>query len=460
MAGARPERGEPAPQRASDGHAVTARRRRVLFISADPIGHEMAGLGIRYWELARTLAAHADVTIAHGGTDRLDGDVRTILFDPHRPAALHPAIDDADVVVTHPQWPLVTRWLRRARARIVFDLYDPETLETLELLGGQPLPVRRQMTATTVDRLHDALRTGHHFMCASETQRDLWLGAMLALRLIDPATYDRDPGMRSIIDLVPFGVPELAPAPSAGPGPRERVPALGEDDEIVLWGGGVWRWLDAETAIRAVVDLARRRPSVRLVFMGASSRHPAARQSVEAARALARELGAFGSLVHFYDGWVPYAERAAWLLQADCALSCHRDHLETRFAFRTRTLDCFWGGLPVVCTEGDDLAEYVAREGLGAACPPADPQAVGVAVEQVLERGRDAYATALRAAASAHTWPNVARPLLRWVDGEPAPERPGDAPGIVRLPLAQRAREGAYRLGGRRLLARRARRRG
>jgi glycosyltransferase involved in cell wall biosynthesis len=431
----------------------------VLLISADPIGREMAGLGIRYWELARTIAPHADVTIAHGGTERIEGDVRTVAFEPHRPIALRAEIDNADVIVTHPQWPLVTRWLRRARARIVFDLYDPETLETLELLSGQAPSLRRQMTATTVDRLHDALRTGHHFICASETQRDLWLGSMLSLRLLDPSTYDRDPSLRSVIDLVPFGVAEEPPVPSAGAGPREQIRALGENDEIVLWSGGIWRWLDAETAIRAVVQLAERRPSVRLVFMGAGSRNPAAAQSTEAARALAEQLGAIGSLVHFHDAWVPYAERGSWLLQADCAVSCHREHLETRFAFRTRLLDCFWAALPVVCTEGDDLADYVTREHLGTACPPEDVQAVATAIEQVLERGRRAYAPALQAAATAYSWQNVARPLLSWIESTAAPQRPGDAPGVLRRPIAQRVRERAYLLGGHRVLARRARRR-
>jgi glycosyltransferase involved in cell wall biosynthesis len=454
-----PDRGGRATQQRSEADEPFAHRPRVLLISADPVGREMAGLGIRYWELARTIGSRAHVTIAHGGTERLEGDVRSIPFQPHRPAELRAAIEQADVVVTHPQWPLVTRWLRGSKAQIVFDLYDPETLETLELLSGQALPLRRQMTATTLDRLHDALRTGHRFMCASEKQRDLWLGAMLALRLIDPATYDRDPSLRSVIDLVPFGVPEVRPDPSGCGGPREAIAALGTDDEIVLWNGGIWRWLDAETAIRAIVALAERRPSVRLVFMGGGSQHPAAKQSAGAARALAAELGALNSIVHFHDGWVPYAERAGWLLQADCGLSSHRDHLETRFAFRTRALDCFWAGLPVVCTEGDDLADYVSREGLGDTCPPGDAGAVAIAVEQVLERGREAYAEPLARAASRFAWQNVARPLLRWIE-EPTAARLGDAPGALKLPLEQRLREGVYQLGGRQLLAERARRRG
>ena len=90
------------------------------------------------------------------------------------------------------------------------------------------------MTATTLDRLHAALRTGHNFICASESQRDLWLGAMLALRLIGPQLYDGDPSMRETIDLVPFGAPSEPPRAVAGAGPRETIAALDADSELVL----------------------------------------------------------------------------------------------------------------------------------------------------------------------------------------------------------------------------------
>jgi glycosyltransferase involved in cell wall biosynthesis len=438
----------------------------VLFICADPVGERMAGLGIRCWELARALTDHASVTVAHGGAEQRDGSdgdgdgVRTIAFRPHAPEPLRGAIAAADTVVAHPQWPLVDRWLRRSSARVVIDLYCPETLETLELLadeaGGRASLSRRQHTATTLDRLHAALRTGHHFMCASETQRDLWLGAMLALRLIGPDAYDRDPSLRETIDLVPFGVPAEPPREGGGRGPREAIPALGADSEIVLWNGGIWRWLDAETAIRAVAALAEHRPNVRLVFMGGAADHPAAKASTEAAKRLAGELGVLDTVVHFHERWTPYAERGAWLTQAACVISAHEDHLETRFAYRTRLLDCFWAGVPAVCTSGDDLAERIARDSLGGLAPPGDAPALSTALERVLELGRNFYAPALRAAAQAQTWQRVSEPLARWVtDPAPPPARPGEAPGALRPPLAQRAREAAYLAGGRALLARR-----
>lgn len=451
-----------------DGAPPDVPRPDVLFICADPVGERMAGLGIRCWELARALARalgdSARVTVAHGGSEEGERQgVQLVAFRPHAPAALRAPIARADAVVAHPQWPLVDRWLARSRARVVVDLYCPETLETLELLG-QPRGrrgrlIRTQHTATTLDRLHAALRTGHNFICASDTQRDLWLGAMLALRLIDPERYDRDPSLRQTIDLVPFGVPDQPPTPScAGGGAREAIPALGPDDEVVLWNGGIWRWLDALTAIRAVGALSERRPGVRLVFMGGAidaSEHAAAAASTAAARALAQQLGLLGSIVHFHDHWVAYEQRAAWLAQAACLLSCHVDHLETRFAYRTRLLDGLWAGVPIVCTSGDDLAERVQREQLGAVAVPGDWEGLSVGLEGVLEKGRDAYAARLRVAAKGQTWSRVSEPLARWI-AQPAPsQRLGEARGAVSPPLAQRLREATYLAGGRALLARR-----
>jgi glycosyltransferase involved in cell wall biosynthesis len=428
----------------------------VLLICADPVGTEMAGLGIRCWELARTLSAHASVSVAHGGSEEGESEgIRAIPFRPHAPHPLRALIEQADVVIAHPQWPLVDRWLKRSTARVVIDLYCPETLETLELAADRPRLQRRQLTATTLDRLHAALRTGAHFICASESQRDLWLGAMLALRLIGPELYDQDASLRETIDLVPFGAPREPPVRVAGVGPRETIAGVDADSELVLWNGGIWRWLDAPTAIRAVAELSARRPRLRLVFMGGAPDHPAAVQSTREARALAGQLGLLGSVVFFHDSWVPYAERGTWLLQADCAISAHAEHLETRFAYRTRLLDCFWAGVPVVCTSGDDLAEYVVREQLGAVAPPQDVHALARALGQVLDNGRGSYSQRLAVAAEQQSWQRMAAPLVRWLGAPRRSARPGDSPGALHAPPAQRMREVAYLAGGRVLLNRR-----
>ncbi len=453
MASAPPERAAATADRATGG--TSPARPRVLFISADAVGEHMAGLGIRNWELGQVLREYADVTIAHGGTQsKRERGLQTVPYRPHAPHNLRSLIADADTVVAHPQWPLVTRWLRRSSARVIFDLYDPETLETLELLAGRPAAARRLLTAATLDRLHDALRTGHHFMCAAENQRDLWLGAMMALRMIATDMYDRDPSLRSAIDVVPFGLPDRPPAAVEGRGPRERLPELQPDDELMLWNGGIWRWLDAPTAVQAAAELARRRPGVRLLFMGSDSDHPAAAESVREAREVASALGVLGSTVIFNDGWIPYGERSQWLAQASCALSCARDHLETRFAFRTRLLDCLWAGLPIVCTTGDDLAVRVDRDDLGAVAAPGDVRGLTDGLERVLRRGRADYKEQLADAAAEYTWPRVSEPLVRWVLDQNAPVRLSECASPLAPPTIQRAREFAYLAAARPILAR------
>ena len=325
-----------------------------LILSPEPLGAEMAGMAIRATELARAIGGEA--VYAH----------------PHAPGDLGDRAAAAGVVVAQPAWPLAARALRRSGARLVYDLYDPEPLEALQFLAGRRDGVRRTVTAMSLDRMVNALHDGHAFLCASERQRDLWTGTLLAERLITPAVHDADPSLGGLLAVVPFGVSDTPPTP--GPGPRERF-GLAGDDELVLWNGGLWDWLDAESVIRAVAQLSPERPRLRLVFMGASGAAQA-RDAEERAQALARELGLLGRVVRFNDGWVPYEERGAWLLQADCAVAAHRDHLETRFSHRTRLLDCLWAGLPIVCTRGDELAERIARDGLGEAVPPSDPAAL------------------------------------------------------------------------------------
>jgi glycosyltransferase involved in cell wall biosynthesis len=410
---------------------------RVLVVTQDPLGAEMGGNAIRAAELAGVLTWHADVTL--------------VSLDPADPRALRPRIREADFVVTTPQSAAVSGWLRRARARIVYDLYDPHVLE---LLDSTPDSRRGGMSRTiALDQLLEALHGGHHFLCATERQRDLWIGAMLAARLITAAVYRRDPTLRSLIDVVPFGVPERPPARHAGEGPRERFEAIGADDEVVLWNGGIWSWLDPETAIRAVARLAERRPGVRLVFMGRPPTQPEMARAAAAARALAEREGLLDEVVFFNDHWVPYRERDAWLLDANCVLSTHGDHLETRFSFRTRLLDCFWAGVPMVCTAGDELGSRVARDDLGVSVPPGDVEAVADGLERVLERGRAAFAPQLARVASEFAWPSVAAPLVRYVTAPSTGPRLGHHAGARAVDPARRARSAAIRLG-RRILSR------
>lgn len=399
-------------------------RRRLLVIASGEVGARMAGNAIRSYELARALRAHADVTLAGiSSNSDPDFDLPFVAYTREDLRPLRRAISDSEAVLGQPQWPLPATWLRRSGARLITDLYDPEPFEVAEFTAGRDTLVRRLALTLTLDRVIGALRASHHAICASEKQRDLWIGAMLAERLIGVDRYQRDSSLRESIDVVPFGLPD-EPARPAGPGPRTQFPQIGPDDEIVLWNGGIWSWLDAPTAIHAADLLRQKRPGVRLVFMGGGD-HSAGREAGRMARQLAADLGLLDTTVFFNEEWVPYDERSTWLLEAECAVSSQTDHLETRFAFRTRILDCFWARLPVVCTEGDDLAARVERDDLGAAVPQGEPSALAAALDHVLERGRAAYEPQLSAVAAEYRWARVVEPIARWLAAPVLPPRIG-----------------------------------
>ena len=414
-------------------------RPRVLVICADQLGSSLAGVAVRAYELSRVLMEHADVTLAGVATDTPPpSDVPTVTYALRDPRALRPHIERADAIFAQQQWPVIARWMRRSRARLVYDLVTPEPFELIEGLADRPF-TRRVLVTLALDRILAALHDGHHFVCGGQKQRDLWIGALMAERLITPSLYDRDPSLTSVIATVPFGTPAEPPR-AIGRGPEDRFPQIGPEDEVAVWSGGIWGWLDAPAAIRAAGMVAERRPRLKLVFMAASQASQAQAPEREAKR-VAAELGLLDRVVFFNDAWVPYEQRADWLLRASCALSAHQEHLETRFAFRTRVLDCFWARLPIVASGGDELAGRVERDDLGATAPPGDVRALAAALERVLERGRDAFAPQLARAAAEHEWSRVAEPLVRYVT-EPGPPPPRAQ--VPRRPL-HRARDEGFR---------------
>ena len=415
----------------------------VLLVAMGPVGGEMAGPGIRSYELARALSGHADVTVAALGPAGAPVlDVPVVHYELRDPRALRDPIAAAEVIIAQPQWPMTAHLMRRSGARLIFDLYDPEPFEVVQALRWRAPTLRSLVSLLTLDRIIEALFSGHHFICASAKQRDLWIGMMVALRLLGPRTYDRDASLSAIIAEVPFGLPSEPPVlRNGGTRLRDRFAgAILPTDEVVLWNGGIWSWLDAPTAVRAVALLRERRPRAKLVFMGASEARQAQEAAAEARR-VATELELLNSGVFFNDAWVPYGDRAGWLLDADCAVSTQIEHLETRFAFRTRLLDCFWTGLPVVCTRGDELSERIERDGLGAAVPERDPVALAAALEAVLERGRASYADAIARAATDYAWSRVSEPLIRFIAEGPLPPRLGDG---VHRPTLLSARSAAF----------------
>jgi glycosyltransferase involved in cell wall biosynthesis len=349
----------------------------VVVATPDVVGKRMAGPGIRAWHLAEELAKHFPTTlIAHK-----DSDSEKAL--KWKSSEAKQTLRDASVLIGQP-----ARGFRRVRPdqRIVFDLFDPVLLELREMYGLHPSLRQRLHFVAEQMRLRRALNEGDLIVCATRMQRELYAEARD--RLIE----------------VPFGAERIL---------GQRPTANGQRQNIIIWGGGTWEWLDPKTAVEAVVRANRNGVPCHLLFLGRSRPN----------RALVdrRREGRFDMLiasgtpyVEANDDWVPYAERLSWLQRSKIAMMLHRSTAEARYSIRTRLFDAIAAATPVIATEEGFAAELVAQHGLGLVVPPSDAAAVAQAIERLL---RDDVFHAqcvsnLERIRPQFAWPVVVRPLV------------------------------------------------
>lgn len=360
----------------------------LLVVAPDVVGPKMAGPGMRYVSIAKALAGHMSVTLALGveGSEAIDLRSDHVTVSTYKTRAeLELLVAASDVVFCQFFDTNVARIAVNRGVRLVFDLYNALPVETVgsEVISGfTEMPDKDREFRELISYFRFCSVAGSYFVASNERQRDFWLGFIMASGGLLPSTL-RQRALGDLIGLAPFGMEDHEPTQHRH-GLRGRE-GIADDDIVAIWAGGIWDWFDAETPIRAIARLAAEDARYKLVFYGTV--HPNAAigrpKSVERAMAVAEELGVLGSSVIFLDEWVPAAERADYLLDADMAVSAHQDSLETRYAFRTRILDHFWAELPSVVSRGDWFAEYIDREGLGIVTPVGDIEAMTDAMRSI-----------------------------------------------------------------------------
>ncbi|GIT81021.1 hypothetical protein LLS1_26900 [Leifsonia sp. LS1] len=403
----------------------TADAPRLLVVAPDVVGRRMAGPGLRYVAIARALAPHMPVTLAVGveGSSHLELDLPGVAVAPYRSRQeLELLVAGHDAVFAQLFDTNVARAATRRNVRLIFDLYNALPVETVgsEVISGfRDLPSKDREFTELLKYFRFVSQAGTYFVASNERQRDYWMGYIMASGGLIPSTF-ADHALNDIIGLVPFGTEESDPVQRSH-GLRGSH-GISDDDFVVLWAGGIWDWFDAETPIRAIAELAEADPRYKLVFYGTV--HPNSvigrPPSVERAMAVAEQIGALGRSVIFLDEWVPADERADYLLDADIAISAHRDSLETHYAFRTRILDHFWAALPSVVSAGDWFADYIGRESLGTVTPIGDVEATKEAIRAYATD--DAFRTAtverVRAIRDEWRWSRTTAPLRTTLLGD------------------------------------------
>lgn len=388
---------------------------KLLVISHDVVGSKMAGPGIRYYHLANALSQHISTTFAvpFGSTITNEGvDFSVSLYDHRNLGSLTELLKShticflpSDIADNIPQ-------TLHNELFFIIDGYDPLLMEWLSFNSHQPVKLITNGWIVLRSKLAFQHRLGDFFVCASERQRDWWLGLLEANGRINPATFAQDPSLRKLIDVVPYGVrSDLLPPPK--PIVKGIWKGIDPTDHLLLWGGGLWTWLDPLTAIQAVAKIYESRQDVKLIFPGA--KHPNADLSelkthLPAAQRLAAQLGILDKAV-FFGEWLPYSDWPHLLQECSIALSIHFDTVETRLAFRSRVLEYIWAGIPIISTQGDATSELIAKYSLGHIVDYEDVDGIALAIKHILEK-KDNLSADFEGARQALAWERSAAPLI------------------------------------------------
>jgi len=385
---------------------------RIALLSSEPIRPLMAGIGIRYLELARRLPACGFEVVLVSPAEPDDSstlglDARRVAVRRFERGRLREILGDCQAGVAQGQ--LANDLLLEMPALpVAIDLYDPWLVENLtyaETLGYGPF---RNDHATWVLQMS----RGDFFLCSSEEQRTFYLGFLAALGRVNPERLAADPDLETLIAPVPFGVPDELP---------EHRPVLPprEPGEARLLFGGLYDWYDPWTLLDAL-EIADR-PEWRLFFIRNPNPESTPQRLMAEVEARCRRLGWLGSggsgkhRVRILD-WVPAGRRYDLLRDVDLVVAPHRPSLETRLSLRTRFLDAMAAGCPVVTSAGGAMSRMLREHGAGWVVPPGDARALAAALAEAVDNpaAREARRAGAQELLADFRWDRALAPLVRF----------------------------------------------
>lgn len=369
--------------------------KRILILCRDAFGERMSSPGIRARHMAEVLARElpdARVTLGLPNKSRVPDDPARAYNVAYYTRTTYPRLLLANDIIIAGDFPIAAMAAFPFRT-FVLDYYTIYFIEWLDLSHEMRFRSERKRNVwigRNRRRIGAQLIQADFMLVANDRQKDYYIGAMIALGLIDPLVYDFDPGMHNLIEPAPHGIrPDPLPEPGE-PAIRNVFPGVTDTDKVIIWNGGIVHWYDPVTLLQALAKIRQHRDDVKVVFVGGPypglgtvGLGPRYNEAVAAAK----ELGLYNTHAFFELGWAPYERMKQYMVESDLAVCTYFNNLETHFSFRTRFVDVFWAELPLICTEGDVLADMVRDQALGIVVPERDPGAVASAIERLLDDG-------------------------------------------------------------------------
>ncbi len=393
------------------------RKSKIAVFASEPVTGRIGGLGIRQLEIARVLARFFDVRLLtpYEITDHKETfPIKKISYE--YPNTLETHVRWADSIYAH--HPSVASYAKKYKTSVAVDLLVHEYFESLEREPLEKMERREKSVhfSNSVLNLSRQLAMGDFFACPSERSRDYYLGALTLMGKLDPEVYLNDPEFKSIVDVVPFGMP------SGNPKKGKRffrgiLPGVKENDFIILWGGTLANWYDVETPLRAMKRISQLHPEIKLIFTGfANPMQTKPTETYINSEKLAKKLKLLDKSVFFHKEWIPYESRQYYLTECDAGIVTFSDHIENRFSQRIRLLDYIWAGLPVLTNPGNVLGDWIQEDELGEAVSFGDDKTLAKVIvswaksPQKIIQMKEGMSSAKKSL----SWEKVCRPLIQF----------------------------------------------
>lgn len=382
---------------------------RVAILSSEPIRPRMAGIGIRYAELARRLPGFGVETLllSPASPEEMLAAVplaatQVARFERGRLAALTAGCTSVVAQGQLGNDAVVELGSASGGARalpVAIDLYDPWLIENFAYVETLGLDPYRNDHATWVLQMS----RGDFFLCSSEEQRTFYLGFLAALGRVNPERLAEDPDLAGLIAPVPFGVPDELP-------PHEPYLPPRRAGEKLLLFGGLYDWYDPWTLLDALDALDR--PDWTLLLIANPNPESTPQRLLGEVEARCRRRGVWGTRVQLID-WVPSERRYDLLRDVDVLVAPHRPTLETRLSLRTRFLDALAAGCPVVTSVGGAMSRMLVEHRAGRVVPPGAAAALGAALEAAVEKvEHDAFSAGAARLLEGFRWERALAPLV------------------------------------------------
>lgn len=347
-----------------------SKHKKIALFGTEPVIGKIGGLGIRQLEISRELNRHFEVRLfTPFPVTKHKESFKIQKINYEKPETIESQVRWADIVYS--SHPIIGPFSRKYHKPLVVDLLVHEYFEDLERFPLKDMKPLEQSAyfSNCIVRLTQQLAMGDFFLCPSQRSRDYYLGVLTFLGKLLPKDYSSDPCFRSLIDVVPFGIPKQAPKKDKNL-LRGKVPGVGPKDFLIIWGGSLANWFDCLTPIRAMARLKKNCPRAKLVFTG--NMHPVQNKlphSYEQVIRLAKKNGTYNKNVFFFTDWVSFDQHDYYLSEADAGLVTFFNHIENHFSFRIRMVDYLWGNLPILTNPDNTLSDLIEQEKVGYIIP-------------------------------------------------------------------------------------------